>query len=444
MAPGLIRDKVAERLTTLSPSVRITPVTGKDLRDQIGRTILQEVHGLYTQWQQENTEGILRKSADALEIILAGLKLHGLDASDLFQAREERLSAFGAFDQGSFLQGPGPEPGPWMIDDIPMFLMAPDHADRLIYLIRSELERSDRAWIASAFYSPGVTNLLISSFIRFMETGGQLFVLTSTMGGINRPEHLAHLRDVVPGIQVKIYHPPDIPMDHAPPNFHPKAYLFQHRDGKGAILIGSSNFTEAGFFKNVEWNYFSSDEVNLSFDGDSAFEAVLREFMRHWHQESVDLTDEFLSAYRTRWRPPDTGRRDIFEPPADEWSVPRVQPNPAQTDALESLGRLRDQGVKRAAVIAATGVGKTHLAAFDYKAACAPRLLFVAHRENILIKAQDTFRSVLGNPGFGHILGAGRDVPSHPDALFAMIQTLGREDTLSRFAPDHFDYYRVS
>jgi hypothetical protein len=263
------------------------------------------------------------------------------------------------------------------------------------------------------------------------------------MGGINRPEHLAHLRDVVPGIQVRVYHPPNIPLYQAPPNFHPKAYMFQHRDGKGAILIGSSNFTEAGFFKNVEWNYFSSDEVNLSFDGDSPFEAVLREFMRHWRQESVDLTDEFLSAYCARWRPPDTGRRDIFEPPADEWSVPRVQPNPAQTDALESLSRLRDQGVKKAAVIAATGVGKTHLAAFDYRANAAARLLFVAHRENILIKARDTFRSVLRNPGFGELLGAGRDVPSHPEALFAMIKTLGREDTLNRFAPDHFDYLVV-
>lgn len=69
MAPGLIRDKVAERLTNLNPSVRITPLSGKPLRDQIGRTLLQEVHGLYTQWQQEDAEGILRKSADTLEIL---------------------------------------------------------------------------------------------------------------------------------------------------------------------------------------------------------------------------------------------------------------------------------------------------------------------------------------------------------------------------------------
>ncbi len=281
MAPGLIRDKVAERFATINPSVPITRLSGQDLRDQIGRTILQEAHGLYTQWQHQDTEGILRKSVDTLEIILTGLKLHGLDRTDLIQAREERLNMFGSFDDGKFLQGTGPEPGPWTVDDTLAFLFSPNQADRLIHLIRSELERSDHAWIASAFYSPGVTNLLMSSFIRFMEAVGQLFVLTSTMGNINRPEHLIHLRDTVPGIRVKVYHPPDIPFDQAAPNFHPKAYLFRHGDGKGAHLIGSSIFTGAGFFRNVEWNYFSSDEVNLPFDGGAPFDAVLTEFMRH-------------------------------------------------------------------------------------------------------------------------------------------------------------------
>jgi len=125
MAPGLIRDKVAERFATLNPSVSITRLSGQDLRDQIGRTILQEAHGLYTQWQRQDTEGILRKSADIFEVILAGLKLHGLDQNDLIQAREERLNMFGAFGDGRFLQGIGPEPGPWTVEDTPAFLFAP-------------------------------------------------------------------------------------------------------------------------------------------------------------------------------------------------------------------------------------------------------------------------------------------------------------------------------
>lgn len=72
IAPGLIRDKVAERLTAMNPSVRAGPISGPELRDQIGRTLLKEAHGLYQEWKPEDSEGILRKSADVLEIILAG------------------------------------------------------------------------------------------------------------------------------------------------------------------------------------------------------------------------------------------------------------------------------------------------------------------------------------------------------------------------------------
>jgi hypothetical protein len=68
MAPGLIRDKVADRFTTLNPSVRITQLSGQDLRDQIGRAMLRETQDLYSLWQRRDSEGLLRKSADALEI----------------------------------------------------------------------------------------------------------------------------------------------------------------------------------------------------------------------------------------------------------------------------------------------------------------------------------------------------------------------------------------
>ena len=443
VAPGLIRDKVAERLLDSNGSVRLTRLTGEELREQVGRTILKEAHGLYREWKRGDSEGILRKSADTLEIILAGLKLHGFDKTCLLKSRADRLNVFGGFNMGGFVESVGSEPPPWTVDDIPALLITPGHATHMIHLIKSELERSDRAWIASAFYSPGITNLLVSSFIRFLDTGGKLSVLTSTMGNFNRPEHLTHLRDFVPGIKVRVYHPPNIPLDRAPPNFHPKAYLFRHRDGKGALLIGSSNFTEAGFFKNVEWNYFSSGEINLPFEGSSPFEVVLTEFMRHWDQDSVELSDDFLSAYRARWQTADTGRVDHFEPPATAWTVPRVTPNPAQAEALENLARMRSQAISKSSVIAATGVGKTHLAAFDYKASGAPRLLFIAHRENILIKSMEIFRSVLGRHDFGEILGAGKQTSSDPDAVFAMIQTLGKDDNLNRFTPDHFDYLIV-
>ncbi len=401
------------------------------MSNRAGLKILNNAHRLYEAWRQEDPGTILARSADTLAAILAGLRLHGFDKDSLIAQMETR-NLYGGYTEGS-----------------PSLLFTPGDAGRMVDLVKRELEKSDRVWVASAFYSPGVINLLISSFIRFMETGGELKILTSTMGNFNRPDYLVHLRDTVPGIRVRVYHPRNIPFDKAPPPFHPKAWLFRHRDGKGAILIGSSNFTEAGFLKNVEWNYFSANEVNIRFEQTSPFEGALSEFTRHWDLESVEISDEFLSAYRNRWQMPDIGRRDVFDPPAENWSkAPEalnptgatITPNPAQTEALLNLSRMRSRGIKKASVIAATGVGKTHMAAFDYKESGLTKILFIAHRENILLKARDTFRSVLKDDAFGVLLGAGRDTQNGSQAVFAMIQTLSRQENLDRFSQEHFDY----
>ena len=341
-------------------------------------------------------------------------------------------------------------------------LFTPNDAGEMVDLIRKEMAVSQNVWIASAFYSPGVINLFINSFARFIENGGDLKVLTSTMGNVNQPEYLLHLRDTLPGMQVRAWHPPEIPFEKTPPPFHPKAWLFQHSSGRGALLIGSSNFTQAGFLKNVEWNYFSANEVNVSLGDKSPFEAALCEFERCWEKESVEISDEFISAYEERWQSWDTGKKDLFESPVENWGTPRaaavsfippqsggkpgedrIAPNPAQREALRSLSRMRDQGIGKAAVIAATGVGKTHLAAFDYRQSGNKSLLFIAHRENILQKARKTFGDVMADGRFGAIVGAGQNSADVDGTVFAMIQTLSRPENLDRFPPEYFEYLVV-
>ncbi len=419
-------------------------------RDMTGCEILKSAQGLYDAWRQENLETILDRSAETVHAILAGLKMLGLDPDHLFARMATVVkSPNGCHSNQRARISEDAIPG---MRDAPSFLFTPNNAAQMVDLIKKEMIASDRVWVASAFYSPGVINLLISSFTRFTETGGELKVLTSTMGNFNRPDYLVHLRDTVPGIRVRVYHPRNIPFDKAPPPFHPKAWLFRHRDGTGAILIGSSNFTEAGFLKNVEWNYFSAGEVNIHFEQTSPFEDAISEFTRHWDLESVEISDEFLSAYRNRWQMPYDRRQDVFDPPAENWSTASggvnpsetaVTPNPAQIEALVSLSRMRGQGIKKASVIAATGVGKTHLAAFDYKESGLENMLFIAHRENILLKARETFQSVLKDDVFGELLGAGREVQNGSGAVFAMIQTLSRPEQLERFSPDHFEYLVV-
>jgi superfamily II DNA or RNA helicase len=408
-----------------------------DLKDRVGRRIAESARHLQAAWRNGAGESILDRSAETVSAILAGLETRGISPERL----SARLSAPADFSTGQARGNP------------PSFLFTPKDAAQMVDLIRKEMAVSQSVCVASAFYSPGVINLFMNGFTRFVETGGDLRILTSTMGNFNRPDYLAHLRDAVPGLHVRVWHPPEFPIHTTPPPFHPKVWLFHHRDGEGAFLIGSSNFTPAGFLKNVEWNYFSAREVNIPFEEESPFEAALSEFTRYWDQESIEISDEFLEAYRNRRQVPEMGRGDVFESPAAGWGASdpgpgpetsvEVTPNPAQEEALGNLTRMRGQGIKKASVIAATGVGKTHLAAFDYRNSGCGSILFIAHRENILLKAREIFQGVLKDHFFGEILGAGNHAQNGSRAVFAMIQTLSRPEQLDRFPPEYFDYLVV-
>jgi superfamily II DNA or RNA helicase/HKD family nuclease len=335
--------------------------------------------------------------------------------------------------------------------DAPRLFISPDQERSLLGLIKNELARSDAAWFASAFYSPGVTNLLIADFERFVKKGGTLRVLLSTMGNITKPEYFAHMQTFLPGTGLRVFHPPGIAFDEDPPNFHVKAYLFRHRDGAGAMLIGSSNFSEAGFLKNIEWNYFSPGEASRPYENDAPFAVALRAFENYWCDQAVDVTEDFLTAYRRRWqrRQATPGGTPVTEGVFDErrpyagFGQVKILPNVPQREALKSLSRLRGEGVGKLAVVAATGIGKTYLAAFDFRQSGFGKILFIAHRENILRRAKESFGRIMGDPDFGTILGAGNEHRPEDAAVFAMIQTLSRENHLRDFAPDVFDYIVV-
>jgi hypothetical protein len=311
--------------------------------------------------------------------------------------------------------------------------------------------------------------ILTHDLNRLIERGGRIHIMLSTMGNFTRPDYIAHLRDAIPGLHLRIYHPPSLPFDQNPSqNLHLKAWLFRHRTGKGAAIIGSSNLTGAGFSGNIEWNYYTSGEINLPrpADGRTLWQTALAEYTALWQTQAVDASDAFIDGYRQRWQarapwPGDTlfetvtpyGRTqpkpetpEVFQTTETitPWSVSRtIVPNAAQAEALQRLQAMRQQQARAAAVIAATGVGKTYLAALDFQQSGRSRLLFIAHRENILQKARQSFEDVLG-PARSVIYGGGR----RPDtdgitAVFAMIQTLSREASLEVFAPDAFDYLVV-
>lgn len=445
----LVRDRIPEIIRNQGKVPYIRKIEGPALCKAISEKVIEEAFELYTELRGENRDAVLKESADLLEIVLAALEVHGFTLDDLLAHAEIRRQERGGFAERIFLdQVGGGELCEIEFQKYPAFVFNPFAGGKLIHIIRTELAHSTSAWIASAFYSPGATNLLLAEMTKFLKAGGSLKLLLSTMGNITKPEYLEHLTAQVPEQCVKVFHPPDLAFDDIPPHFHVKTWLFEHTDGQGAMIIGSSNLTRGGLVNNIEWNYFSPREINIIYDRrESPFQSAVTEFDRIWENESTAVTDEFLAAYRRRrpvlsdWAVPDHETPELFNLQEEYGRAASfAAPNDAQKEALENLAEQRRQGAARAAVVAATGLGKTYLAAFDYQRSNCRSLLFIAHREDILRKARDTFRHVTGDPSFGAMLGRGNTETSGSEAVFAMIQTLSRSRHLDSFLARDFEY----
>ena len=218
-------------------------------------------------------------------------------------------------------------------------------------------------------------------------------------------------------------------------SFHMKAYVFAHfvddRRLHGTAFIGSSNISRQALTDGLEWNY------RVDYPGDDGFlEARARFEVVFRDRRTVPLTDGWIDAYEARRIPPPRA----IAPGSEEKEAP-PNPTPIQIEALEALAKTRVDGYHRALVVLATGLGKTWLAAFDAQQMGARRVLFVAHREEILNQAAETFLRIRPRARVGFFMGQVHD--TQVDVLCASVQTLGRLAHLSRFAPQHFDYIVV-
>ena len=215
-------------------------------------------------------------------------------------------------------------------------------------------------------------------------------------------------------------------------SFHLKTYLFSHIDQvdgyKGSAFIGSSNISRIALQNGLEWNY------RVDYPGDVGFLEARSRFEELFvDPRSIDLTDTWIDAYE---------KRRVILPravaPGSLEQDPAPDPTQVQQDALLALADTRVEGFRRGLVVLATGLGKTWLAAFDVEQVDARRILFVAHRDEILNQAAETFLRIRPQAKVGLYLDREHDL--NVDVLCASVQTLGRNIHLERFPPNHFDY----
>lgn len=324
--------------------------------------------------------------------------------------------------------------------DVPLavsaLLTGSRHTPSLVSQIEKELASADRAdWLVSFIRFSGIRPLreALTQFTGQPQPAGtppRLRIATTSYLGATDPRALEFLVEL-PNTEVRVSY------DTHRTRLHAKAYLFHRRTGFGAAYIGSANVSRVALDEGLEWTARVSQQ-----ELPHVWRQVSTGFEMHWQDpgEFEPLTRDGLPRFRAAVQA-ERGLHQGAQAPAQYFDL---QPYGFQQQMLEDLAAERAGGRNRHLVIAATGTGKTLLAAFDYRAFCAieggirPRLLFLAHRKEILQQAQRSFREVLRDAGFGELVVAGSQA-QHGDHLFCSVQSW-RTQGLDHLDAAHFDY----
>ncbi len=296
-----------------------------------------------------------------------------------------------------------------------------------------ELATCDRAdWLVSFIKFAGILPLL-PTLRQFTQTpaadgGPRLRIATTSYMGATDIKAIKTLLEL-PHTEIKVSY------DTKRTRLHAKAYLFYRDTGFGSAYIGSANVSKAALDEGLEWTAKISQ-----YETDHLWQHAVATFESHWtdeseftlcHLEDLPILEKALAQER--------GEINSDSP---AWFFD-LRPYGYQQAILEDISAERGSGRQKHLVIAATGTGKTMVAAFDYKNFCKnkkgfPRLLFVAHREEILKQARATFRQVLKDGNFGDIVTGGAQL-TQTNHLFCTVQSWNSRG-FDQFQPDHFDY----
>lgn len=291
-----------------------------------------------------------------------------------------------------------------------------------------DIASADHIYLIVSFLRLSGIRLLMDALRKFTaQEGHTLQIITTTYCGITDGKAIQQLSEL-PNTQIKISYNTNIERLHA------KAYIFERNSGYSTAYIGSSNLSKSAQTEGLEWNVRVTNIENPQ-----VINAAIKTFEVYWNsKEFEDFSEGGLEKFnKERSLQFQEGSNVVYQ---------RYSVLPHQKVILDKLQVIRkEQHLYRNLVVAATGTGKTVISAFDYQhflqSKPQARLLFIAHREEILKQACHTYRSVLGDYNFGE-LWVGNFSPSNSlDHLFVSVATFNNHvDEFKQLGSNYYDY----
>lgn len=298
----------------------------------------------------------------------------------------------------------------------------------LIYRLRESFKKAKRIDIIVSFLMESGVKLLLKDLKEAVDRDVQIRILTGNYLNITQPQALYLLKGQLKDkVDLRFYNVPN-------KSFHPKSYIF-HNESDSEIYVGSSNISYGALTNSIEWNYRFLKNQNPN-----DFNIFLNTFEDLFNNHSQIIDDEVMKNYSQNWRRPQVFK-DIEKNEENKKITNLFEPRGAQIEALYGLEKSREEGFDKGLVVAATGIGKTYLAAFD--SIKFPKVLFVAHREEIIKQAAESFKNIRNTEDIGFFYNSQKE--NDKSLVFALVQTLGKDEYLKEewFPKDYFDYIVV-
>lgn len=300
--------------------------------------------------------------------------------------------------------------------------------------IERDIESADRISLIVSFLKLSGVNLIYDHLKKFCSNPNhKLRIITTTYCGVTEAKAVERLA-ALPNTEIRISYNTKIERLHA------KSYIFERNSGLSTAYIGSSNLSKSAQTDGLEWNIRVTNVENPHI-----IKTALASFNLYWNSHNFENFDE--GGIDKLYRELEVQKSSQ---PLKIGTLTKYSILPHQKQILDRLKAVRDGGVKRNLIVAATGTGKTVISAFDYKlfSEANPyhnRILFVAHRQEILVQSRNTYRSVLCNANFGEIW-VGQYKPTNGiDHLFVSVQTFNSkfDEVFSILPSDYYDYIVV-